>query len=370
MVVGEEHYNTWPARCRSILQRYKSLQDIIAILGMDELSEEDKLTVARARKIQRFLSQPFDVAEVFTGSPGVQVPLEKTIDSFKRVCAGEFDHLPEAAFYMVGDIDSAVEKAQKMAAEAALVDRPERLFVEQRRHRGVVADIEDSLREERRDGNDSDVLRERARSGCSIESVITSVSSTEASTARPPGRTARHARCRRARPWRPSPSAISAALQSVPAVSQMSSTIRQVLPSTSPMTVIDSTSPGPARRLSTMASPAPMRLARSRARTRRRHRERPPEVRRGVAEAVPDVEREDRRGVEVVDRHVEEALNLPGVQIHGQHPVDPGLVDQVGDQLGGDRRAGRGLPVLPRIAEIGDHRGDPPGRGRAAARRS
>ncbi|MEL6283061.1 MAG: F0F1 ATP synthase subunit beta, partial [Pseudomonadota bacterium] len=86
---------------------------------MDELSEEDKLTVARARKIQRFLSQPFDVAQVFTGFPGVQVPLEKTIDSFKRVVAGEFDHLPEAAFYMVGDIDSAVAKAAKMAAEAA-----------------------------------------------------------------------------------------------------------------------------------------------------------------------------------------------------------------------------------------------------------
>ncbi len=117
-VVGQEHYDT-ARQVQSILQRYKALQDIIAILGMDELSEEDKLTVARARKIQRFLSQPFDVAEVFTGSPGVQVPIEKTIDSFKRLCAGEFDHLPEAAFYLVGDIDSAVEKAQKMAAEAA-----------------------------------------------------------------------------------------------------------------------------------------------------------------------------------------------------------------------------------------------------------
>ena len=117
-IVGEEHYQV--ARdVQGILQRYKSLQDIIAILGMDELSEEDKLTVSRARKIQRFLSQPFDVAQVFTGSPGVQVPLEKTIDSFKRVVAGEFDHLPEAAFYMVGDIDSVVEKAQRMAAEAA-----------------------------------------------------------------------------------------------------------------------------------------------------------------------------------------------------------------------------------------------------------
>ncbi len=117
-VVGEEHYQV--ARdVQGILQRYKSLQDIIAILGMDELSEEDKLTVARARKIQRFLSQPFDVAEVFTGSPGVQVPLEDTIDSFKRVVAGEFDHLPEAAFYMVGGINEVVAKAEKMAADAA-----------------------------------------------------------------------------------------------------------------------------------------------------------------------------------------------------------------------------------------------------------
>ncbi len=117
-VVGEEHYQV--ARdVQGILQRYKSLQDIIAILGMDELSEEDKLTVARARKIQRFLSQPFDVAQVFTGSPGVQVPLEVTVDSFKRVVAGEFDHLPESAFYMVGGIDEVVKKAEKMAADAA-----------------------------------------------------------------------------------------------------------------------------------------------------------------------------------------------------------------------------------------------------------
>jgi F-type H+-transporting ATPase subunit beta len=117
-IVGEEHYQV--ARdVQGILQRYKSLQDIIAILGMDELSEEDKLTVARARKIQRFLSQPFDVAKVFTGSDGVQVPLEKTIDSFKRVVAGEFDHLPEAAFYMVGDIDEVIAKAERLAAEAA-----------------------------------------------------------------------------------------------------------------------------------------------------------------------------------------------------------------------------------------------------------
>ena len=118
MIVGEEHYEV-AREVQRILQSYKSLQDIIAILGMDELSEEDKLTVARARKIQRFLSQPFDVAEVFTGSPGVQVPLEDTIRAFKGICAGEYDHLPEAAFYMVGKIEEAVEKARKMAAEAA-----------------------------------------------------------------------------------------------------------------------------------------------------------------------------------------------------------------------------------------------------------
>ena len=118
LVVGEEHYQV--ARdVQGILQRYKSLQDIIAILGMDELSEEDKLTVARARKIQKFLSQPFDVAKVFTGSDGVQVPLDVTIDSFKRVVAGEFDHLPEAAFYMVGGIDEVIEKAEKLESKVA-----------------------------------------------------------------------------------------------------------------------------------------------------------------------------------------------------------------------------------------------------------
>ncbi len=117
-IVGERHYKV-ATDVQQILQRYKSLQDIIAILGMDELSEEDKLTVARARKIERFLSQPFDVAEVFTGSPGVQVPLDVTIDSFERVVAGEFDHLPEAAFLMVGGIDEVVAKAEKMAAAAA-----------------------------------------------------------------------------------------------------------------------------------------------------------------------------------------------------------------------------------------------------------
>jgi F-type H+/Na+-transporting ATPase subunit beta len=117
-IVGEEHYSV-ARSVQGILQRYKSLQDIIAILGMDELSEEDKLTVSRARKIQRFLSQPFDVAKVFTGSDGVQVPLEKTIASFKAVVAGEYDHLPEAAFYMVGDIDDVKAKAQRLAAEAA-----------------------------------------------------------------------------------------------------------------------------------------------------------------------------------------------------------------------------------------------------------
>ncbi|WP_460272410.1 F0F1 ATP synthase subunit beta [Celeribacter sp. ULVN23_4] len=117
-IVGEEHYQV-AREVQGILQRYKSLQDIIAILGMDELSEEDKLTVARARKIQRFLSQPFDVAKVFTGADGVQVPLEDTISSFKAVVAGEYDHLPEAAFYMVGGIGEVLEKAEKLAAEAA-----------------------------------------------------------------------------------------------------------------------------------------------------------------------------------------------------------------------------------------------------------
>ncbi len=117
-LVGEEHYQV-ATDVQQVLQRYKSLQDIIAILGMDELSEEDKLAVARARKIQRFLSQPFDVAKVFTGSDGIQVPLEDTIASFKAVVAGEYDHLPEGAFYMVGGIDDVVAKAEKMAADAA-----------------------------------------------------------------------------------------------------------------------------------------------------------------------------------------------------------------------------------------------------------
>ena len=116
-VVGEEHYGV-ARQVQQILQRYKSLQDIIAILGMDELSEEDKLTVARARKIERFLSQPFDVAEAFTGSPGVQVKIEDTIKGFKGLCNGEYDHLPEAAFYMVGTIDEAIAKAKKLAAAA------------------------------------------------------------------------------------------------------------------------------------------------------------------------------------------------------------------------------------------------------------
>ena len=118
LVIGAEHYKV-ATDVQQILQRYKSLQDIIAILGMDELSEDDKLAVARARKIERFLSQPFDVAKVFTGSDGVQVPLEKTIASFKAVVAGEYDHLPEAAFYMVGDIDEVIAKAERLAAEAA-----------------------------------------------------------------------------------------------------------------------------------------------------------------------------------------------------------------------------------------------------------
>jgi len=116
-VVGQEHYETARA-VQSILQKYKSLQDIIAILGMDELSEEDKLTVSRARKIQRFLSQPFHVAEVFTNIPGEFVQIEDTIRSFKAVVNGEYDHLPEAAFYMVGGIDGVIAKAEKLAAEA------------------------------------------------------------------------------------------------------------------------------------------------------------------------------------------------------------------------------------------------------------
>ena len=135
-IVGDEHYQV--ARdVQRVLQTYKSLQDIIAILGMDELSEEDKLTVARARKIQRFLSQPFHVAEVFTGTPGVLVSLEETIKGFKGIVAGDHDDLPESSFYMVGTIDEAVAKARKMAAEASLMpDRvqfelvtPERLLI-------------------------------------------------------------------------------------------------------------------------------------------------------------------------------------------------------------------------------------------------
>ncbi|MDG2242321.1 MAG: F0F1 ATP synthase subunit beta [Rhodospirillaceae bacterium] len=117
LVVGEEHYNT-AREVQRVLQTYKGLQDIIAILGMDELSEEDKMIVARARKIQRFLSQPFHVAEVFTGSPGVFVNLEDTIKAFKGICEGDFDHLPEQAFYMVGTIDDAVAKGKKMAEAA------------------------------------------------------------------------------------------------------------------------------------------------------------------------------------------------------------------------------------------------------------
>ncbi|MBU3888666.1 F0F1 ATP synthase subunit beta [Methylosinus sporium] len=117
-IVGEEHYEV-ARKVQSTLQRYKSLQDIIAILGMDELSEEDKLTVARARKIERFLSQPFHVAEVFTGAPGKLVALADTIKGFKGLVEGQYDHLPEAAFYMVGTIEEAVEKAAKLAKEAA-----------------------------------------------------------------------------------------------------------------------------------------------------------------------------------------------------------------------------------------------------------
>ena len=116
-VVGQEHYDV-ARRVQSILQKYKSLQDIIAILGMDELSEDDKMTVARARKIERFMSQPFTVAEVFTGSKGVQVPLADTIKGFKGLCDGDYDHLPEPAFYMVGSIEEAIAKAEKLAEAA------------------------------------------------------------------------------------------------------------------------------------------------------------------------------------------------------------------------------------------------------------
>ncbi len=117
-ILGEEHYNT-ARQVQQTLQRYKSLQDIIAILGMDELSEEDKLTVARARKIERFLSQPFHVAEIFTGSPGKLVDLKDTISGFKGLVEGKYDYLPEQAFYMVGSMEEAIEKGKKMAAEAA-----------------------------------------------------------------------------------------------------------------------------------------------------------------------------------------------------------------------------------------------------------
>ena len=116
--VGEEHYAV-ARSVQEVLQKYKSLQDIIAILGMDELSEDDKLTVSRARKVQRFLSQPFHVAEIFTGSPGVFVNVEDTIKGFKGIVAGEYDYLPEAAFYMVGTIEDAIAKGQRLAADAA-----------------------------------------------------------------------------------------------------------------------------------------------------------------------------------------------------------------------------------------------------------
>jgi len=117
-ILGQEHYDI-ARQVQEILQQYKALQDIIAILGMDELSEDDRLTVSRARKIQRFLSQPFHVAEIFTNTPGVFVQLEDTIRGFKEICEGQHDELPEQAFLMVGTIEEAVEKAKRMAAEAA-----------------------------------------------------------------------------------------------------------------------------------------------------------------------------------------------------------------------------------------------------------
>ena len=118
LVIGEEHYQV-ARSVQEVLQQYKGLKDIIAILGMDELSEEDKLTVARARKVERFLSQPFHVAEVFTGAPGKFVDLKDTVKGFGDLVEGKYDHLPEAAFYMVGTIEEAVEKGRKLAAEAA-----------------------------------------------------------------------------------------------------------------------------------------------------------------------------------------------------------------------------------------------------------
>ena len=117
LTVGQEHYDTTRA-VQNILQRYKELRDIIAILGMDELSEDDKLAVQRARKIQRFLSQPFTVAQVFTGTPGKYVSLKDTIKGFQGIIDGEYDHMPEQAFYMVGGIEEAVAKAESMKAEA------------------------------------------------------------------------------------------------------------------------------------------------------------------------------------------------------------------------------------------------------------
>jgi len=116
-VVGVEHYEV-AQEVQRTLQRYKELQDIIAILGMDELSDDDKLLVTRARKMQRFLSQPFHVAEVFTGAPGIYCKRDDTISGFKAILAGEYDHLPEQAFYMIGSVDQAVAKAEKMAAKA------------------------------------------------------------------------------------------------------------------------------------------------------------------------------------------------------------------------------------------------------------
>ncbi|MBL4853744.1 MAG: F0F1 ATP synthase subunit beta, partial [Robiginitomaculum sp.] len=117
-IVGDDHYAV-ARMVQEILQKYKSLQDIIAILGMDELSEEDKLVVSRARKVEKFLSQPFHVAEIFTGMPGLLVDVKDTVKSFRGVCEGDYDHIPEQAFYMVGGIEDVLKKAAKMAAEAA-----------------------------------------------------------------------------------------------------------------------------------------------------------------------------------------------------------------------------------------------------------
>jgi F-type H+-transporting ATPase subunit beta len=158
-VIGQEHYGT-ARKVQEILQQYKSLQDIIAILGMDELSEEDKLTVARARRIQRFLSQPFSVAEVFTGIKGVYVTLDKTIENFRDMCEGAADDLPENACYMVGDLDSAFKKAKEMAAATQIKgdDDDSAVSTAEKRDVDFVHDVRSFLKEFNADGADTEAL--------------------------------------------------------------------------------------------------------------------------------------------------------------------------------------------------------------------